>query len=451
MKRTLEDILNNSHKASLFPTLPESKKEERATSILLAAFRVVPQFAADVFKEAGFPASKKPKVECYTEVSFDENNNTKNDKEASRPDGLICVSYNGRQWVALIESKIGNNEHTQEQLERYLDIAREYSLDAVISISNQFVSVPSHHPVKINKTKTKSVGLFHYSWLSILAKALILIENAEVDDPEQAFIIEELVRYFENKESGVTTFIRMNSSWKAVVLSVQQKTKLNKTSPEVIGAVDSWQQLQKYLALHLSQLLKQHVYLHLSRTRSKDAQLNLKMDVDDLVSVDEVLRSEFSIPNAASKLKFEADFARRNITFSMKLEAPKDKKFATASINWLTRQLKDSDYTNIDVSAQWPGKTATSQMPLVRVIEDPTCLIPDGIKNIPLAIEVSSTTDMAGKFSASSKFVEIVVAEIDKFYQNVGQSLSPWIAKPPKMPSRQEVEIVVSQDSELVV
>jgi len=135
----------------------------------------------------------------------------------------------------------------------------------------------------------------------------------------------------------------------------------------------------------------------------------------------------------------------------MKLEAPKDMKFATASINWLTRQLKDSDYTNIDVSAQWPGKTATSQMPLVRVIEDPTCLIPDGIKNIPLAIEVSSTTDMAGKFSASSKFVEIVVAEIDKFYQNVGQSLSPWIAKPPKMPSRQEVEIVVSQDSELVV
>ena len=103
--------------------------------------------------------------------------------------------------------------------------------------------------------------------------------------------------------------------------------------------------------------------------------------------------------------------------------------------------MKDSDYTNIDISAQWPGKTPRSQQPLDRVIEDPACLIPDGIKSIPLAIEVSSTTDMAGKFSASSKFVEIVVAEIDKFYQNVGQSLSPWVAKPPKMPPRDLVEI----------
>ena len=37
--------------ARLIPTLPESKKEERATSILLAAFRVVPAFAHEMLKE----------------------------------------------------------------------------------------------------------------------------------------------------------------------------------------------------------------------------------------------------------------------------------------------------------------------------------------------------------------------------------------------------------------
>jgi len=53
------DQLKSWDVARLIPTLPESKREERATSILLATFRVVPAFALDMLKEAGAPQAKE--------------------------------------------------------------------------------------------------------------------------------------------------------------------------------------------------------------------------------------------------------------------------------------------------------------------------------------------------------------------------------------------------------
>lgn len=434
MKTTLEDILKTATKAALIPTLPESKKEEKATSVLLAAFRIVPLFAKEIMRDASFPSVKKLKVECYTEINFDESNNSKNDKQTSRPDGLVVVNYSGRTWSALIESKIGNNEHDQEQIERYLDIAKEYEIDTVITISNQFASLPSHHPVKVNKTKLKNVDLYHFSWLSILAKAFVLVENSHVEDPEQAFIIEELIRYLDSKESGVTTLTRMSGAWKEVTQLVQQKTKLTKSSDDVVDAVASWQQLQRYLSLHLSRLLKEPVQQHMGRNRAQSAENHLKIDIEDLVSDNPVLSSEFNIPNAAARLKLEADFARRNITFSMKLEAPKDRKLATASFNWLTRQLKDLTDPSVVVWAHWPKRTASTQATFVQVKEDPTCLIPEGCKDIPAYLEIARVVDLAGKFVSVNKFVEIITKEVEVFYTEVGQELSPWTPKPPKMP-----------------
>jgi hypothetical protein len=62
------DQLKSWDVARLIPTLPESKREERATSILLATFRVVPTFALDMLREAGAPTGKRLKIHCLTEV-----------------------------------------------------------------------------------------------------------------------------------------------------------------------------------------------------------------------------------------------------------------------------------------------------------------------------------------------------------------------------------------------
>jgi hypothetical protein len=53
------------------------------------------------------------------------------------PDGLIRVSRGQRQWTALVEVKTGANELRADQLEHYLDIAREQGFDALITISNE--------------------------------------------------------------------------------------------------------------------------------------------------------------------------------------------------------------------------------------------------------------------------------------------------------------------------
>lgn len=52
-EQKFSDQLQSWDLARLIPTLPDSKREEKATSILLAAFRVVPIFALDMLKEAG--------------------------------------------------------------------------------------------------------------------------------------------------------------------------------------------------------------------------------------------------------------------------------------------------------------------------------------------------------------------------------------------------------------
>lgn len=51
--KKLEKNMVNGSAARLFPVLADSKKEEKATSILLSIFTVVPDYARAVLKEAG--------------------------------------------------------------------------------------------------------------------------------------------------------------------------------------------------------------------------------------------------------------------------------------------------------------------------------------------------------------------------------------------------------------
>ncbi len=53
MTNSVLDKMKSGELARLNPTVPDSKKEERATSILLATFRVVPDFARAMLFDAG--------------------------------------------------------------------------------------------------------------------------------------------------------------------------------------------------------------------------------------------------------------------------------------------------------------------------------------------------------------------------------------------------------------
>jgi len=421
------DELESGQVARLIPTVADSKREERATSSLLASFMVVPGFAKQVLAAANSPVGKRVKVTCYTEVVF----KTKGERRP-RPDGLIVVTNGSTTWTALVEAKIGNADLKQEQVEEYLDVAKALGIDAVITISNQFSTLPTHHPLSISKQRTRAVGLFHFSWLSLVSQAGMVSEGQHIDDPEQSYILNELVRYLQHESSGVTALTSMGKAWKELCNEILQGTPINRKASYVEESVASWQQLLRYLSIRLSVSIGKCVTVNLSRARANDASANFEEDVSSLLK-DNALTTEFDIPNAASRVSFTADILRRTIVFSMKLVAPKDKSRATASINWFTRQIKGVEEEGLTVRAHWPKRIRMTSAPLGAALEDPKVLIPENVSDLPVALEVVRIVDLAARFKGSKTFVEEAEKTFPEFYRSVGQRLLPWIAKPPKV------------------
>jgi len=435
MASEISTFIASGQLARLIPTVADSKKEERATSSLLASFMVVPAFAREVLSNAGAPVGKRLKIVCYTEITL----KTQEKGKRPRPDGLIVITNGLKNWTALVESKIGNSELTKEQVEEYLDLARQYGINALITISNQFATTPTHHPLKVSKNKVRSVELYHFSWLFLKSKAVLLTGTKGIDDPEQAYILSELVRYLDHDSSGVSSLTKMPGYWKDVCNSIQQGTALNKNAELVEHSVSGWHQLLRYLSLNLSMAIGQPIKIALSRAREKNSELNFAEDCGHL-SKENSLCAEFDIPNAASRLLFSADCLRRTINISMKLDAPKDKSRATASINWITRQLKGRNLENVSVRAYWPKRIPMTAAPLAEVIENPLAIIPPGVSELPTFLEVIRVIDLAARFKGAKTFVEDSYREFPLFYQDVGQHLSQWVAKAPKVKEPETVE-----------
>jgi len=448
LNHSVADQLASGQLARLIPVVADSKKEERATSILLSAFMVVKDLAHSIFAEAGISIPKTAQITCLTEVTFKSK-----DLSKIRPDGLIIASRGKKAWAALVESKVGTAELKTEQVEAYLDLAKELGLDAVITFSNQFATLPTHHPVAVQKSKKKSVGLFHFSWLSVLSKAVLLAGSKSIEDPEQAYLLSEVIRYFEHEASGVTAMTKMSSSWKDVCSEVQRGGVLRKNAEEVVSAVSSWQQLLRFLGIQLSTKTGVVASIKLPKKRADDPEVNLSDNIDALLK-NSALDAEISVPNAASEILFTADLLRRTISFSMKLDAPNDRSRATAAINWVTKQLSDAVGLGLVVKAHYPRRIPMMTAMLDDVLSEPERLIPEGVKDLPTSIEIVRITDLAGRFGGSRTFVEDCDRELPKFYAEVGQKLTKWTPPAPKVkePKQDITEIQpVSMDVPVLV
>ena len=412
--------------ARLIPSISDSKKEEKATSISLAAFMAVPAFTAEVLGSVGISVSKRTKIECYTEVVFTE----ALAEGEKRPDGLIIVKTGAKVWTALVESKIGRAELQKDQVESYLNLAKKLKINALITFSNQFVPSPIHHPVKVSATRTKSVDLLHFSWLSLKSTAAILVNEKGIADPDQAYIMSEVVRYLDSESSGVTVFSRMPPSWKDLCSAIQNGATISKDADMIVESVGAWHQLLRQLSLDLSIAIGEPVKINLTRENKKDPE-SLLIQESAALKDTRCLDTELIIPNAASRLKVVADIARKVVFVSMKLDAPKDRKRATASINWLLRQLKNKEVENLSIRAYWPRRMGTTIKPLEAVRENPAILVPKGNDVVPTALEVCRVIDLGARFKGAKTFVEDISGVILSFYHDAGQELTNWVAKAP--------------------
>ncbi len=436
----ISEFIKSGERSRLIPVVADTSREERAVSSLLAAFSIVPSLAYSMLQDVGGPTNQRASIRCFSQVVF----KSSPPETRLRPDGFIEVDSGRKVWRALVEAKIGGTELTVDQIEAYLDLARALGIDAVITISNQFSTLPTHHPVAINKQKLRSVSLYHFSWLSLLTKARLLSEDKSVADPEQAFILSELIRYLSHDSCGVYEMTRLGKEWKDVCTKVQNGTPLARSDEETRTVVSLWHQLTRYLALELSVSVGKAVDVWLPRAYIRDPAQRLVTECTQFASTS-ILSAEFEIPNAVSRLTVDADFLRRSLRFSIDVNTPQDRVRPTAAVNWVTRQLQGlSDSTDTLLRVCWAGRSPDTAAPISAVIGDARTVVPEEKKDLPTGFQVQRVVDLAGRFKGSSTFIEDARRELPRFYKDVVQNLSNWV---PKAPLYKEKAAEVPSDS----
>lgn len=438
--RPISDLISSGERSRLIPVVSDMSKEERAVSPVLAAFSIVPALAHSLLQEVGGPTNQRATVRSYSQVVFKR---APTDRKW-RPDGLLEVDSGRKVWRALIEAKVGSAELSVEQVECYLNLAKQMNLDALITVSNQFATLPTHHPIAVNKVKVRQVELYHFSWLSILTKARLLSDDKSVDDPEQAFILRELIRYLSHDASGVCEMTRLGREWKEVCTRVQTGTPIGKNDPIAASVISQWHQLTRYLTLELSAAVGKPVDVWLSRAHARDPSQRLAEEAAEFAGTS-VLTVEMSIPNAASRLRMAADFLRRSLRFSISLNTPEDRTRPTAAVNWVTRQLAPvTDCSDTLIRARWPGRAVDTVARLPEAIADPKLIAPEEKKELPLGFEIQRVVDLAARFKGSSTFIEDARRELPRFYKDVVQNVANWIPKAPKYKEAQSDEATLS-------
>lgn len=412
------------HQARLIPTSGISGAEEqerRATSALLAVMSVVKEFGKAMLNPLG--ATSGP-VETFVEVPF-----MLADKRCY-PDGLIRVTRGGRTWTALVEVKTGKNALQTEQLENYLDIARDESFDALITISNEIPPIAGQHPTKVDKRKLRKVALHHWSWTDVLSVAVMQKEHRGVSDPEQAWILGELIRYLEHPRSGALELEDMGMHWVTVREAVTTGTlrSNDKTALEVAARFDA---LLRYASLRLGRQLGTDVLHVLSRKEQVDPELRAQSLLTSLVG-EGVLSGAIRIPNTVAPIHLTADLRAGRITCHVDIDAPKEGR-ATTRVNWLVRQLKSApESVRVEAFAlNTRGSGATELLGKVRA--DPNLLIDDAKRELR-SFRVAMSAPMGAKRGrGQGTFIDSVLNLIDIFYGDVMQHLKAWSAAPPKM------------------
>jgi hypothetical protein len=384
--------------------------------------RCSPRFANSAGRLPRSSARPAGTVSTYIEVPF------RLGDSQFRPDGLIQVTRAGRTWTALVEVKTGRNDLAAPQLEAYIDIAREQGFDVVLTISNQLVTTPGEHPTPVDKKKLKKVSLQHLSWSQIHTEAVVERVNRSVADPDQAWILAELIRYLEHPRSGAVDFDDMGTSWVKVRDSVANRT-LRASDPGAIDVVSRYGQLVSFGGMRLSRDLGVEVRPALSRSESRDTATFVQSGVTRLVEAG-ILQGALRVPNMATPIEITADLRSSLITCSMSVTAPTTGR-NTTRINWLTRQLSQApDQLLIEAWAMW-ARTPGPCHQLSDVKERPDLLI-DGDPKKDLRSFTVRLSAQAGtkRGQGQGSFVGSVLALIDRFYDVVA-NIKPWTPPAP--------------------
>ena len=397
------------------------EQERRATSALLAVLSAVKEYGRAFVTPLGAPAGT---IETYIEVPF-----ALGDRKLY-PDGLIRVSRGQRTWTALVEVKTGTNTLAAEQLENYLDIAREQGFDAVITISNEVPAIRGQHPTIIDRRKLRKVALHHIPWVEVLAEAVMQKEFRGVADPDQAWILGELIRYLEHPRSGAMSFEDMGAAWVPIREAVHAGT-LRVGDKGIQDVASKFDALLRYVGLRLGQRLGADVQPALTRKELADPALRAQALVQSL-STTGVLSGGIRIPGAAATITVTADLRANQIQCSCEIDAPKQGRPKTR-VTWLLRQLEKAPET-LRVEAFTMHSRGPGAAELLRTVRtNPDLLVTDHTRELRAFRLTQMSALGAKRGTGRGAFIDSVIDAVDTFYEDVVSRLKSWTAPPPRL------------------
>ncbi len=343
--------------------------------------------------------------------------------------------------AAILEMKNGKGVLEKEQIERYQQIARQYAIPKFLTVSNQFVSDSTQSP--ISTKKVRGVEMYHFSWSYLLTIAHVLLFKNEtnIGDEDQVKIMKEIVHYLEHAKSGVFGLNQMNSGWVDVVENINAGTSLKVSDSNVYGAVQSWQQEERDMALILSRELGVLVSSGESKYRGK-LEERLREDCRELISSKQ-LESTLRVKGAASDIKVHALFEKRTIEMVVSLKPPSDMTYK-GQIGWIKRQL-DACGKREEVLF----KSLSKELYFEVLIKNSRTIERFSVFDFDAAVEkikrreirefrIIYLKDFGKKFASPRKFVDVIELMLKDYYKSVIQHLTKWEPKAPKMEKKKE-------------
>lgn len=397
------------------------EQERRATSALLAVMKAVPEFGHALLKPLGAP---KGRISTFTEVPFKHA-----DGKECRPDGAIVIERGKTRWVCLVEVKTSDGELGSEQVSRYIDVARAEGFDAVLTISNAITSTSEHLPFAIDGRKLRTMTVRHLSWWRVITEAVVQRRYRRIDDPDQDWILGELIAYMDHDASGANGFTDMGPHWVKVREAAHAGT-LRASDPEPRDVCERFEQLTEYLALGLAQDLGADVRVVRGRGRTPEQRV---AEAVARLAADGQLCTTLKVPDAVGPLELCADLRTRRVCARTSLRAPEEGRPQT-NVTWLTRQLADAP-ADLRIEVTFNGSRETTSELLSTVHEDPASLLsPSDPKRSPKAFTIELARPLGTKRgTGQGSFVGDTQKQISAFYGDILQVLTEWQPRAPRL------------------
>lgn len=419
----------DENKVRLFPSVHLSSDREaelRATASLLAVIRAVSEFGRRIVSLSNGP---KGQLSCYTEVSAKFEEIRGDAPKTLRLDGVLTVERGKTYWFAFIEVKVGTAKLSEDQIDKYHQLAKQEKANVLITVSNQPARSDGGPPLTLDRRS--NIPVVHFSWERLLSEAQVLRE--EISDPDQKWILKEWIRYVEDSNSRIIIPPDLGSHWRAV-LEAAGKNALKESSSKLHDVALHWVGYLRKAAFRLRAKKKVDVEVYMSRKARENSDLQAQESVN---AQEGTLNGTLRIRGTAGNIEIKAILPSRKVQYILQVAAPTEGQMRTR-VGWLSRQLRakkeDRPSGDLVIVTHWTKDEPTT-VPVHAYLEDIArlCAYKDGARvpqdAKPRSFQIVWTRSFSNKRSRDRPAVHIlegISQGLEEFYCKVVKDIKPF-------------------------